>query len=816
MHTLGESLKIVKALILCLLLLVIPVLVRADILTVGQGGAYQYTTIQSAINSSTHADVIEVNPGEYFEFLDTQGKNITIRSLFYATQSEETIRNTVIYTVLPHPCLTIDEHESVILDGFTLLNNPTEELDHPYVGISNLQGGGIVISNNASVQISNCVIRNCYGQLAGGVYFAGNNFYMSNTTIRGCYSMDGPGGLFVSGQEQGSISFDSVHPNSIYDNTGPLGMDLCVGYLTQPLELVLETFSVVLTEPDWFWLWYDLTSSINVTVQNGYIEEVDSDLYVSSEGDDSNSGLSPQDPLKTIARAVKIIAPDSLQSNTIHVAVGEYNFSGSGQYFPLNLKSYTRLVGDDPHFVIFNMEETHRPCIRVTKQRCVTIEGITFIPHVHWRGDRHPIQAIYCERVELRDLHWSGNQESIYSDFVRIQVYDCNGVICENITARNATTNNTYNVAVEVQFSRYVQLNNIEIENLIALDDAFNSGLVIYESDASVRNVVMTNCYANTGLMFWYQAWVTENVNLDLSNMLFISNLSTSADMGAPIYIFNNFERVQIRNCTFAYNDANGRRIMNLRGYGDIYNCIFYNPDNYYQDLILSNVYYGVTYDPTVSYSLFTVPVVANDASHATLSNIIVGIDPLFAGHGQTSWDPLQPSSYHLSAESPCVNSGTPDVSGLNLPVTDLAGNYRVWDNRVDMGCYEYGSDPYVSVHDPDIPSPSESISLSFYPNPVFVNEHRSGHVYIEFCLPGRATEEPKIGIYNLKGQKVKTLKASKGTVGTGKPGNDQGEFYSTVYDCHDQFNHELASGIYLVKVESGPYHKTGKITIIK
>ncbi|HNX38490.1 MAG TPA: hypothetical protein PKI15_09035, partial [Candidatus Cloacimonadota bacterium] len=69
-------------------------------------------------------------------------------------------------------------------------------------------------------------------------------------------------------------------------------------------------------------------------------------------------------------------------------------------------------------------------------------------------------------------------------------------------------------------------------------------------------------------------------------------------------------------------------------------------------------------------------------------------------------------------------------------------------------------------------------------------------------------------------GQKVKTLKASKGIAGTnkleGKPGNDQGEFYSTVYDCHDQFNRELASGIYLVKVESGAYHKTGKITIIK
>ncbi len=802
------------------LIILLPGLCPADIITVGQDGVQLFSTIQAAISYSTNGDIVQISPGTYYEHLDTHNKYITLRSTYYATGMQETIDGTIVHASLPQTCLSIHNNESVSIDGLTFVNNAPEVLDYAYAGFATLKAGGIAIYGNASVNISNCVVRNCYGQLSGGIYFAGKNFYMSNTKIYSCYCMDGAGGLFVSGEQEGSIAFDGVQPNSIYDNTAPLGMDICIGALSQALDIVLETFSVVLTEPDWFWLWFDESSSLNVTVQNGYFDLVDSDLYVSWEGDDSNSGLTPQEPLRTIAKAFRVIAPGVQHSNTIHLAMGEYNFSGSGQYFPLNMKSNTRLVGEDPEYVILNMENTKRPCFRITMQKNIAIENITFVPHVRWRDNRHPIEAILCEAVELRNLHWDGNQESAFDDFTRIKIIDCDGVICEHITAKNATTNNVDNMAVEVMYSRNVFLNNIYTDRLVMLDDGFHSSINLYESDVTARNIIISNGYSFTGGMFHYQAWVTEKVSLDLSNFLFINNDSVSADMGAPIYIFSNFERAQIRNCTFAYNDARGRRIMNLRGYGDIYNSIFYNPTNYWLDLILANVVNGVSYNPTVSYSLFTKPVNVSDSTQVALSNLMIGVNPRFAGDDWAIWDATQPSSYHLSPDSPCINAGTPDASGLNLPPMDLAGNYRIWDDRVDMGCYEFGAAIYVNVDDPSIPSPPEEFRISLYPNPVRINALKGGYTYIEFAIPAPAVGTPKIHIYNLKGQKVKSMEAAKCISPIsgydGQARNGRIASYSTVYDCTDSSNRKLSSGIYLIKAESGSHHAVGKFTIIK
>jgi len=45
---------------------------------------------------------------------------------------------------------------------------------------------------------------------------------------------------------------------------------------------------------------------------------------------------------------------------------------------------------------------------------------------------------------------------------------------------------------------------------------------------------------------------------------------------------------------------------------------------------------------------------------------------------------------YGLSENSPCVNSGTPDTTGLMLPLMDLAGNSRFQNEQLDMGAYEF------------------------------------------------------------------------------------------------------------------------------
>jgi len=84
---------------------------------------------------------------------------------------------------------------------------------------------------------------------------------------------------------------------------------------------------------------------------------------------------------------------------------------------------------------------------------------------------------------------------------------------------------------------------------------------------------------------------------------------------------------------------------------------------------------------PTISYSLLSdslLPAGAIDGG-----NNILGHDPVFN-------DPSK-LDFSLNAASPCINTGNPDTTGLNLPGLDLAGNSRLYeDGPIDMGTYEF------------------------------------------------------------------------------------------------------------------------------
>ena len=67
----------------------------------------------------------------------------------------------------------------------------------------------------------------------------------------------------------------------------------------------------------------------------------------------------------------------------------------------------------------------------------------------------------------------------------------------------------------------------------------------------------------------------------------------------------------------------------------------------------------------------------------------------------------------------------------------------------IDMGCYEFGAPPVVGIEDPIIEIIDE-INLSNYPNPF------NPETKIIFNLPEEGNI--KLEIYNIKGQKVKTL----------------------------------------------------------
>lgn len=61
---------------------------------------------------------------------------------------------------------------------------------------------------------------------------------------------------------------------------------------------------------------------------------------------------------------------------------------------------------------------------------------------------------------------------------------------------------------------------------------------------------------------------------------------------------------------------------------------------------------------------------------------------------------------------SPCINTGTPDTTDLNLLENDIAGNPRIFGGRIEMGAYE-NQNVYVKINDSPVYS-----KIKLYPNP--------------------------------------------------------------------------------------------------
>jgi len=333
----------------------------------------------------------------------------------------------------------------------------------------------------------------------------------------------------------------------------------------------------------------------------------------------------------------------------------------------------------------------------------------------------------------------------------------------------------------------YCMYSNPTIYNMIITSnfDPYSSGggIYCYYSHPSIMNVTISNNSSQFGGGLYCQY-----ASPKLVNVLIKDNITIEGSGGG---IYSDQSQLSLINVTitgnYAVNGGGGFCMFNSNpslknvtiadnstDQGSGFSCNWSNP-NLVNCILWNNI------PQEISVSFGSVNATYSNIQNGWIGEGNINEEPLFEGNG------FHP--YQLTENSPCIDVGTPDTLGLNLPEMDLIGNMRIWDGDgngseiIDMGAYEYDAPLLVDInHNAIIQTPS--IYLSNYPNPF------NPSTTIEFSIQNNSKVE--LSIYNMKGQKIKILANNEFEKG----------LYSIFWNGDDRSGKFVSSGIYYYKLK--------------
>ncbi|MFA7056390.1 MAG: choice-of-anchor Q domain-containing protein [Candidatus Cloacimonadales bacterium] len=829
-----------KRIILILMILFSSFYLFATTYTVNLDNSADFTSIQAAINIATHNDIILVYPGRYVGSLDTNGKNLTLQSLYAVESLQEHIENTII-DGNSRSCIRIENGESVTLNGFTFSNNYDDEnivcLDY---SLTNNDGDGIRIHENSQADISNCIVTKNISRAGGGMLITGEQTYVSfnNVLITKNRAMIG-GGISINRGAQ--VNMNDL---KVYDNNAIYGADIKFSNYTLYEGTHIElTMGPIATDEIDNYFFVDTGNAnppynpgignVTVNVQQAYFEQIDQDIYVAPGGSDYNSGLTPDEPLQTINKAMKLIAPNPISRNTVHVAPGVYSWSENNQRFPIGLKSHTRLIGAGIGESILEGE------VSLLNFGGSLIENIEFGGFTFQNSSGYDLAPIYIKENKdtyLHDLCFDNTRHGWHSGIVVVKG-DC--IIDNVIVQNNAVYGDGATASFELNVGNF-DVSNVIIRNQKIYQDIDNAlGIEMWNSDVSIRNLTITDCYGEDAFLIQYIINHQDHIDkkFELHNALIFNNeVYTGYWTIAPIHVNHIYHvdsddistnKVLIANSTIANNMTN-RRPLIVSGMSMICNNILYNPNNNQEEANITNqiIAPDMSYNSLVGCYFYNNICQSDDVWMSSPDlffddGTIYSGEPLFAGEFDETLDISDVDYYKLSENSPCIDAGYHDTSFL--PQMDLAGNQRVSGSAVDMGVFEYGAEPYVANEDNEVHSVPQN-KLLVYPNPAYLsgdNTKSTRAVNLEFTVPQKTKEQPTVTIYNIKGQKVKSWKLNNSYQDlqrhAGLRDSDAGaHLYSTFWDIKNEQNRTVASGVYFVQVKADNYRSIGKVLVMK
>lgn len=278
---------------------------------------------------------------------------------------------------------------------------------------------------------------------------------------------------------------------------------------------------------------------------------------------------------------------------------------------------------------------------------------------------------------------------AIYAESSALNIHDCEIYDCLAVGFEGS-----YTWGVGFQFLKC----NIDMHDMIFHDNysetAYGGGMNIDSCNLVMTNAVFyNNTTVNAGGLGIQRC---NDYSVKVSNMLAYNN--AVKHYGGGLAVADSHP--ELSNLTIVNNYCGGGGGAGMQNYGNscpvLSNCIFWGNHAIYVFNDIDTLEYGlgsqiwlwgtenrpVFINGVVQYGLDSI------AGHEYLTEEnyvnMIEVDPLFVNE--------ENHDYQLTANSPCINTGVADITGLFVPDTDLAGGPRVFDGRIDMGCYEWNN----------------------------------------------------------------------------------------------------------------------------
>ena len=275
---------------------------------------------------------------------------------------------------------------------------------------------------------------------------------------------------------------------------------------------------------------------------------------------------------------------------------------------------------------------------------------------------------------------------AIYAENSTLNIHDCE--VCDNIAEAPL---GEYTWGVGFQFLKC----DLDIHDMVFHDNnsstAYGGGMNIDSCNMTLNNAVFYNNFAVNAAGLGIQR--CKNYTVKVSNILAYNNVSRHYGGGLAMATSDP----ELNNLTIVDNycgAGGGGMQMAFDASPKLNNCIFWRNHGVYEINETDTLEYymgsqiwlwGADCFPTFNNGLVQYGLDSINA-HEYISdghyNNMIDANPLFVNEKH--------HDYHMLGTSPCIDAGVPDISGLFIPDVDLSGRPRIYNNIIDMGCYEW------------------------------------------------------------------------------------------------------------------------------